>query len=196
MGYENKYNRIIVLVGKSACGKDSLAKLMADRYPELKKPISTTSRPIREGETDGVDYFFVAKKEFVKKIKENGFWEHVSYKAYKKDVIEEWFYGLEKTKSDLFNDDFIIPADLPRLRQLKKRFGKKVVAVYIDVPVDQRRNRAITRDKNFNIIEWERRVSDENYVFENIEEEVDYVVENGVLEECLKQIEHIYKWHA
>ena len=39
-------------------------------------------------------------------------------------------------------------------------------------------------------------VSDENYVFQNISKNVDYIVSNEILEECVKQIENIYKWHA
>ena len=192
----NEKNRIVVLVGKSASGKDSVAKILSEIHPGLTKPISTTSRPIRKEEENGLDYYFVSKKSFQEKIKKGCFWEYSSYKAYKQDILEEWFYGLERDKVDLFNQDYIIPADLPRLKQLKKLFGKRVVAVYIDVPVDKRRLRATARDKNFNIIEWERRVSDENYVFQNISKKVDYIVSNEVLEECVKQIENIYKWHA
>ena len=189
-------NKIIVLVGKSASGKDSVAKILVQKLPGLNAVISTTSRPMREKETEGVDYFFIEKEEFIAKIKEGSFWEHSSYDTYKKGERDHWYYGLDRNKVDLYNSDYIIPADLPRLEQLKKKFGSRVIAVYIDVPDNDRRMRAVARDENFDIIEWERRVSDENYVFQNITTNIDYVVSNKVLEECVKQVENIYKWHA
>lgn len=196
MGNEKTSNRIIVLVGRSAAGKDSVATALSQKYPDLHRAISTTSRPIRSGEKNGVDYYFISKEEFAKKSLENKFWDEVVYHAFKNDKLEDWYYGLEKDKNDLLNKDYIIACDLPRLRQLKAQLGDKVVSIYIDTPTDQRRLRAMAREKNFNLLEWERRVSDENYVFENIEKEVDYFVTNNIFEECLKQIEHIYKWHA
>lgn len=196
MGNEKASNRIVVLVGKSAAGKDTVANALSHKYPELKRAISTTSRPIRSGEKNGVDYYFISKEEFLKKSELKGFWDEVVYHAYKNDRLEDWYYGLEKDKNKLLKDNFIIPCDLPRLRQLKAVLGNRVVSIYIDTPTDQRRVRAMAREKNFNLLEWERRVSDENYVFQDIEKEIDYVVKNDSLEECLKQVENIYKWHA
>lgn len=196
MGNEKASNRIIVLVGRSAAGKDTVANALSHKYPELKRAISTTSRPIRSGEKNGVDYYFISKEEFLRKSELKGFWDEVVYHAYKDDRLEDWYYGLEKDKNKLLKDNFIIPCDLPRLRQLKAVLGNRVVSIYIDTPTDQRRVRAMAREKNFNLLEWERRVSDENYVFQDIEKEIDYVVKNDSLEECLKQVENIYKWHA
>ena len=196
MGNEKTSNRVIVLVGRSAAGKDTVANALSHKYPELKRAISTTSRPIRSGEKNGVDYYFISKEEFLRKSELRGFWDEVVYHAYKDDRLEDWYYGLEKDKNKLLKDNFIIPCDLPRLRQLKAVLGNRVVSIYIDTPTDQRRVRAMAREKNFNLLEWERRVSDENYVFQDIEKEIDYVVKNDSLEECLKQVENIYKWHA
>lgn len=196
MGNEKTTNRIVILVGRSGAGKDTVANALSQKHPELKRAISTTSRPIRSGEENGLDYYFISREEFAKKSLRGEFWDEVVYHAYKKDELEDWYYGLEKDKNNLLEENFIIACDLPRLRQLKAILGDRVVSIYIDTPVDQRRVRAMAREKKFNIVEWERRVSDENYVFQNIEKEVDYIVKNDILEECLKQVENIYKWHA
>jgi len=196
MGNEKASNRIIVLVGRSAAGKDSVASALSQRHPELHRAISTTSRPIRSGEQNGLDYYFISKEKFAEKSMQGKFWDEVVYHAYKDNKLEDWYYGLEKDKNNLLKDNFIIACDLPRLRQLKARLGDRVVSIYIDTPTEQRRLRAVAREKKFNIVEWERRVSDENYVFKGIEKEVDYIVKNDILEECLKQVENIYKWHA
>jgi len=56
---------VIFLMGKSGCGKSTLERGLVSCYPELyKKVISATTRPIRSGEKDGVDYHFYTDKEF------------------------------------------------------------------------------------------------------------------------------------
>ena len=50
--------RIYYMMGKSASGKDTLYKLLLNRMPELKKVVIHTTRPKREGEREGVEYFF------------------------------------------------------------------------------------------------------------------------------------------
>ena len=51
-------SKIYYLMGKSASGKDSLYKEIRKRHPELKTAVIYTTRPIRRGEEDGVNYFF------------------------------------------------------------------------------------------------------------------------------------------
>ena len=51
--------KIFYLMGKSSSGKDSLFKKIKERIPELKNIILYTTRPIREGEQNGVEYHFV-----------------------------------------------------------------------------------------------------------------------------------------
>ena len=56
--------RIYYLLGKSATGKDTLYKEILKRRPKLRTVTMYTTRPIREGETDGVEYFFVDQERF------------------------------------------------------------------------------------------------------------------------------------
>ena len=49
-------------MGKSASGKDTLYKLLLNRMPELKKVVIHTTRPKREGEREGVEYFFDSRE--------------------------------------------------------------------------------------------------------------------------------------
>ena len=50
------------MMGKSASGKDTLYKLLLNRMPELKKVVIHTTRPKREGEREGVEYFFDSRE--------------------------------------------------------------------------------------------------------------------------------------
>ena len=56
--------KIFYLMGKSSSGKDSLFKKIKERIPELKNIILYTTRPIREGEQNGVEYHFEMKINF------------------------------------------------------------------------------------------------------------------------------------
>ena len=56
-------SKIFYLMGKSASGKDTIYKKIKETMPELKTIVIYTTRPIREGETEGVEYHFVDEKK-------------------------------------------------------------------------------------------------------------------------------------
>ena len=60
--------RIYYLLGKSATGKDTLYKEILKRRPKLRTVTMYTTRPIREGETDGVEYFFTDREELERQL--------------------------------------------------------------------------------------------------------------------------------
>ena len=62
--------RLFVFMGKSASGKDTLYGELLARYPEIHAVIPYTTRPIREGETDGGAYYFVSED----KMRRTGLW--------------------------------------------------------------------------------------------------------------------------
>ncbi|MEA3330207.1 MAG: guanylate kinase [Campylobacterota bacterium] len=73
----NKYSgAVLVLSGPSGAGKTSLIKKIADDIGEYYFSISTTTRPIREGEIEGIHYHFVDEKEFKKDIADDNFLEY------------------------------------------------------------------------------------------------------------------------
>ena len=59
--------KIIALFGKSAAGKDTLQKMMLDQNTNFHKVVSCTTRPKRDYEEEGVDYFFLTEDEFARK---------------------------------------------------------------------------------------------------------------------------------
>ena len=68
---------VFVLTGTSGEGKSTLAKLLVERVPELELAISATTRPMRPGEHDGRDYWFLTDEEFDRRLEEGGFLEWV-----------------------------------------------------------------------------------------------------------------------
>jgi guanylate kinase len=80
------YN-IIALMGESGSGKDTVLKETLIQYPDLHKIITSTSRPKREKEINGVNYFYYSDEEFFKKIYNN---EMIDYQ-----IFNNWHYGTE-----------------------------------------------------------------------------------------------------
>ncbi|WP_455757577.1 guanylate kinase [Sulfurimonas sp.] len=69
---------ILVLSGPSGAGKSTLLKEVINDIGECYFSISTTTRPIRDGEKNGVDYYFVSKEEFQKDIEDEMFLEYAN----------------------------------------------------------------------------------------------------------------------
>ena len=90
--------KIICLVGESSCGKDSILKEVLNRNPQLKPIISTTSRPMRKGETDGIEYNFKTITEVNQMLQNDCFIENRQYKVANGDI---WIYGITKKAIDL-----------------------------------------------------------------------------------------------
>jgi len=69
---------LIILSAPSGAGKTTLCDALLERYPEITYSISCTTREPRGAEEDGVDYFFLSKKEFEEKINGDAFLEHAT----------------------------------------------------------------------------------------------------------------------
>lgn len=76
---QKKRSVLIVLSGPTAAGKDSVMKALLEKRPNLIRMITTNSRPMRPGEKEGVDYYFVERADFEKLISEDAFVEWVEY---------------------------------------------------------------------------------------------------------------------
>ena len=143
-------NKIIVILGKCCAGKDTLARFMAENIGS-KFVVSTTSRPMRKGESEGDPYHFTINDVFEEKIR-NG--EMLEYREYIRDG-KTWYYGTQKTAID--NDKkYVAVLDIVGLREFRKKFGERVHALYLYVPEHIRKQRCISRG-DFNKEEWERR---------------------------------------
>jgi guanylate kinase len=90
----NERGLLIVLSGPSGVGKGTVRKALFEMEGhDLTYSVSMTTRPKREGETDGVDYYFVSRTDFEKRISENGFLEFEeffgNYYGTPRDKVEE-----------------------------------------------------------------------------------------------------------
>jgi guanylate kinase len=70
---------VFVVTGPSGAGKGTLIQALLERVPELEVAVSATTRLQRRGEEDGREYWFLSDAEFVRRVHEGEFLEHVTY---------------------------------------------------------------------------------------------------------------------
>jgi guanylate kinase len=71
--------RVFVITGPSGVGKGTLIRGLMERLPVLELSVSATTRAPRPGERDGVDYHFLTREEFDRRVREGEFVEHADY---------------------------------------------------------------------------------------------------------------------
>ena len=127
-----KENQIIVLCGKSSSGKDTLASYFKSQG--YKFVISHTSRPMRENESEGNPYYFISDKKFKEMLEHNEFIEYREYNTLVEGIPQKWFYGVHQSEiEDLYK--YVLVVDLQGLSEIKSKFGNRVKAFYLDVPI-------------------------------------------------------------
>ncbi len=169
-------HHIIILCGKSACGKGLIeSKLVKNGY---KRVVTNTTRPPREKEKEGVDYYFRTKDEFFNLISDGQMIEYRSYNT----AFGTWYYGSSADNIDLDNHDYVITLTLDGAESFLKYFGEeKCIVFYIDAPKAVREQRAKDRDpKGFSQDEWDRRVKADNvdFAYDKICRICDFKVDN------------------
>lgn len=158
---------VIILVGKSASGKDTIAKQLVSLYG-YEPIVSLTSRPMRDSEVDGREYNFVSKKEFEMLIKNDRLIEYRSYNTLVNNVADTWYYGLLKAEFDV-KKNYVVVLDIDGAKSFIDYVGKKNCMVfYIHSSDELRKCRAKTRG-SFDETEWNRRLEDDEKVFNDVD---------------------------
>ena len=131
---------MIILCGASASGKTVTALELQKKYG-LSKAITTTTREKRVGETNGVEYFFISKEEFQKRLSENKFVESSLYNGN--------YYGCG---IDQVADDKVVVLDPNGLHSFMKLKNRNIVTFLLIADENTRRQRMVSRgDKEENI---------------------------------------------
>tara|TARA_B100000497_G_scaffold126370_1_gene165055 strand:+ start:1520 stop:2080 length:561 start_codon:yes stop_codon:yes gene_type:complete len=122
--------KLLVITAPSGAGKTTLVQSLIENFPKLEFSISATTRTPRKNEKNGIDYFFLKKKDFQKKIKLNHFleWE---------EVYEGSFYGTLKSNINTIwknNQVPIFDIDVKGGLTLKDKYGENVLSIFIMPP--------------------------------------------------------------
>lgn len=187
--------KIFYLMGKSASGKDTLYKKVLEANPDLKTVVLYTTRPMREGEKDGVEYRFCTPERLREFERQGKLIEIRTYHT----VLGPWSYAtVDDGQIDLGSSSYLVIGTLESYGKMREYFGSDVmVPLYIHVDDGVRLTRALARERKQrepNYAELCRRylADDADFSKENLEQyKIGRYFENHNLEECLREINEV-----
>ena len=138
--------KIYCLLGKSSSGKDTLFKMLLEESGlSLKTIVPYTTRPIRVGEQEGVEYHFVTE-ETQKKLEAEG--KIIELRAYD-TICGVWkYFTVDDGQIDLATDNYLVIGTLESYVKMRDYFGaEKLVPLYVEVEDGERILRALTRER-------------------------------------------------
>lgn len=180
-----KNGNLIIISGTTCAGKGTVIKKILERHNDIVLSVSYTSRPMRGGEINGVDYYFVTQEEFEEKIKNDDFLEYakVRYGNYFGTPKAEIIKQLETGK------DVILEIDVQGAQQIKEKFPETVLIFIMAPSMEEvkRRIKARGLENNEQIIDrFETAYREINEI-----NKYNYVVVNDDLAEAVDKVEAI-----
>lgn len=163
---------ILVLIGKTCSGKDTIVKELVKKH-KYKRIITYTTRPMRKGERQDITYHFISEDDFKHKIEEGFFAEWKTYDT----EFGVWHYGTAFKDLENSKDNSVIILTLDGFREVKDKLDDRVTSIYIYANNSTIKKRLASRgdDKN----EAERRLEHDNEDFKGIENEVNRIIYNN-----------------
>ena len=152
----------LILVGKAASGKDHARKLLSVNGANY--AVSYTTRPPREDEQEGVDYYFISPEEFEYMINKDKMYEYVEFNG--------WYYGTTVKQMDECNLFIMTPLGLSHLTKTDRAESH---VVYFDIPEDIRKTRMLERKGNADSVD--RRIEADEADFKDFTN-YDYKIED------------------
>lgn len=151
----NNY-KILALIGEAGTGKDTLMREVLKQNPSLNEIISCTTRPPREGEVEGKNYYFLSNEDFTQKLLNNEMLEAT--------VFNDWCYGtsLDSLDSTKVNIGVFNPTGIESLMTHSNIY---VVVYYVRTSDKNRLIRQLSRETNPNVEEIIRRYQADNFDF-------------------------------
>lgn len=129
-------NKRIILVGKAGSGKDFMRKKLESR--NFKYAVSYTTRPAREGEVHGRDYFFITEELAKKMIDNYEFFEYVMFNG--------WLYGTTLSQWSQADGDDVFIMTPTGLSHVGEEDRKDCLVIFVDIDINVRRERLMQRD--------------------------------------------------
>ena len=184
--------KIYYVMGKSSSGKDTIYKKLLEIHPEFHTIVPYTTRPIREGEHNGVEYHFVNEK-CLNEMQAAG--QVIEVRSYDTKCGIWTYFTADDGQIDLEEHDYLVIGTLESYRALKEYFGDgKIIPIYIEVDDGVRLSRALERErreKDPRYAEMCRRflADSEDFSEEHLRQAgISRRFENTDLESCLEEI--------
>jgi guanylate kinase len=175
---------LIVISGPSGTGKGTVLRLVKESCHNIKFSVSATTRSPREGEVDGVNYFFKTIPQFEEMIRNNEFAEWVKYC--------DNYYGTPKKwiMDNLENGfDVILEIEVEGALNIKKQFPDCVTIFMLPPNMEELRHRITSRGTE-ELATIEKRMSKARSEF-NFVDKYDYITINNTVEDSVREINSI-----
>jgi len=177
-----KKGSILILSGPSGCGKSSLLKKLYKKIDKYYFSISTTTRLPRDGEKNGIDYFFVSKEEFEKDIKKGNFLEYAN--------VHNNYYGtsLKLIKKALKEKKLVIfDIDVQGHDLVRECLDELTTSVFITTPSLDILEKRLTSRGTDELIVIENRIHNAKIEINSIDK-YDYIIVNDNLDRASKEL--------
>lgn len=179
-------NFVIVLSSPSGAGKSTITKKLLETDGRITLSVSATTREPREGEEDGVHYYFLTKDTFKEEVEKNNFVEHA-------EVFGNYYGTLKSEIDSKFADkkDIILDIDWQGARQVSDQLdSKRLIRIFILPPsikeLESRlRNRGTDSEETI-----QKRMEQAKNEISHFNE-YDYIVVNDDIEETFRQVRSI-----
>ena len=159
--------KIIAIMGKAGSGKDTLLKALLEEpvFKDAKPIISCTTRPIRQNETDGIDYHFLTVDEFTEQL--------IGGEMLEATVFNNWCYGtsIHNLDPNALNIGVFNPEGCETLRENK---DVRLSLIYIEATDKTRLLRQLNREQDPDCHEIVRRFGTDEIDF--CEDEIEYLM--------------------
>lgn len=178
--------QLIILSGPSGAGKGTVCQAATAHNPNLKISISATTRAPRGAERDGVEYFFLDKADFEKKIEENAFLEYAK--------VHDHYYGTPKAHVLQMLDegtDVILEIDVQGAAQIKEKLGFGVL-IFIAPPSIQVLKERLVNRKTDSDAQIQLRMKNALTELKQAEH-YDYVIVNDTVDQAVADLEAIIR---
>ena len=179
-------NFIIILSSPSGAGKSTITKKLLETDQRITLSVSATTREPRDGEEDGVHYYFLSKDSFEEEIEKGNFIEHA-------EVFGNYYGTLKREVEKKFADskDIILDIDWQGARQVSDQMdNKRLLRIFILPPsIKELENRLRNRGTDSEEVIQKRMEQAKSEISHF--NEYDYIVVNDDIEETFRQIQSI-----
>jgi len=122
--------KILVFTAPSGAGKTTIVRHLLDKFDNLAFSVSATTRPIRDGEVEGIHYHFMTQQEFQAAVEEDQFVEY-------EEVYAGSYYGTLKSELErlwAMNKHVLFDIDVQGAQRIKEEFGDRALTVFVNPP--------------------------------------------------------------
>ncbi|MBC5628443.1 guanylate kinase [Clostridium sp. NSJ-6] len=136
----NNKGLLIVVSGPSGAGKGTICKALLEKHDDLFISVSATTRQPRAGEVDGVNYHFITKEDFIKRVEQKDFLEYAE--------VYGNYYGTPKSRVEEMIDsgkNVILEIDIQGALKVKENFKEGVFIFILPPSMEELKQRIIKR---------------------------------------------------